>query len=474
MNRRPRTLELLLAATCLVFTGGTATAQSTNFTAGKRHWLASRYPQAMPPLKIARAEPNGRNAEVDYMLGTSGCRIAAQRRWGARVLNFALYSYPLTAASRATITAERDRCLQPGPVGPLVAAARIAVDTAVVAGATARGKLFNFGDRGIASYPARRTRELSLAELTQRQVPVGQAERIAAVLRRSAPPGARVAVIGRYAIVTSAGQSDAELQRMSAQLDRYVDFLAQEYEFTLPDRYITLYLMPDIRSLRAIADKVHGLDVSPSTLGYSFQDDLSAVGVIHGTQSGTLMHELFHLLVRANFGDIPQWLDEGIASLYEVSAEQGDRYVGLPNWRGRVLDNAWDLRPSISDVVASPWFAFDRVDGDGGGFMVPDERAAVHLATARYLTLYLQERGALRRIFAAFRARDPGEADDPGRAGVAIVEQGIGKVAEAQRSYDEWLREVVRRDETNAPDTPGRTIPGKTLPNNVNVNATKG
>ena len=37
------------------------------------------------------------------------------------------------------------------------------------------------------------------------------------------------------------------------------------------------------------------------------------------------------------------------------------------------------------------------------------------------MTLYLQERGALKQIFASFRARDPGETDDPGRAGVAIV-----------------------------------------------------
>ena len=473
MDRRPRTVELLLAATCLALAAGPVAAQSSNFTAGKRHWLASRYPQAMPPLKAFRAEPNGRNAEVDYMLGTSGCRIAAQRRWGARVLNFALYSYPLTAASRATITAERDRCLRPGPVGALAAAARTAVDTAVVAGATARGKLFNFGERGIASYPARRTRELTQAELTERLVPLGQADRIAAVLRRSAPPGARVSVVGRYAIVTTAGQSDAELRTLSAQLDRYLEFLAREYSLTLPDRYITLYLTPDIDSVQAVADRVHGLDVSPSTLGYSFQDDLSAAAQSRGTQSGTLMHELFHLLVRANFGDIPQWLDEGIASLYEVSAERGGRYVGLPNWRGEVLDNAWESRPSISDVVASPWFAFDRVDGGdgGGGYMVPDERAAVHLATARYLTLYLQERGALKQIFASFRARDPGETDDPGRAGVAIVEQGIGNVTEAQRSYDGWLRQVVGREATDAPDSPSRS-PGSIETKNVTV--TKG
>lgn len=466
MTRRQLHAELLAAAACIALIGGPASAQSTNFSAGKTHWLAKRYVQAMPPLKLSRNEPSGRNAEVDYMLGTSGCRIATQRQWGARVLNYALYSYPLTGASRATITAERDRCLRTGAIAPVSAASLMTVSSAIVAGATARGKLFNFGDNSIAAYPARRTRDLDRAELASRAVPLGQAEAAERMLHRLAPD-AKVYITGRYAIATESGQSEDEARRMAAQLDRYVTFLSREYGFSLPDRYITLYLVPDIGNVQAIADKVHGLDVSPSTLGYSFQDDLSAVGVIRGTQAGTLMHELFHLLVRASFGDIPQWLDEGVASLYEVSAERGDRYVGLPNWRGRVLGNAWDLRPSLQTVISSPWFAFDRTDGQEHGWMMEGERAAVHLATARYLVLYLQDKGRLRAVFNAFRTRDPGSADDPGEQAVAIVEDRIGPMAQAQGAYDEWLRQAVKRDDTNIPNT-GKSLPA---PNAANAPA---
>ena len=458
MARHLFRLELYCGAILVALTATSATAQSASFSTGKAHWLGSRYPQALPPLKAARDEPNGRNAEVDYMLGTSGCRIASQRRWGARVLNFALYSYPLTSASRATIQSERDRCLGSGTLTPLSGTARVAVSSAVVAGATARGKLFNFGDRGIASYPARRTRELGAGELGSRLVPLEQPAEITRVLKRLVP-GAKVYVVGRYAIATTAGQSEAEVRRMAAQLDRYATFLTREYGFTLPDKYITLYLVPDVRSIRSVADKVHGLDVSPSTLGYSFQDDLSAVGIIRGTLTGTMMHELFHLLVRASFGDIPQWLDEGVASLYEVTAERGQRYVGLPNWRGRVLANAGDLRPSLQTVVSSPWFAFDRADGQERGWMMPPERAAVHLATARYLALYLQDKGKLRDVFEAFKTRDPGAADDPEQAAVAIVAQRLGPMAGAQAAYDAWLGTVLRRDETFSEETSGKTLP---------------
>ena len=459
MTRHLLRLELYCGAILVALTGTSAGAQSASFSTGKAHWLASRYPQALPPLKAARVEPNGRNAEVDYMLGTSGCRIASQRRWGARVLNFALYSYPLTSASRTTIMSQRDRCLGSGALAPLSGPARVAVSSAVVAGATARGKLFNFGDNGIASYPARRTRDLGPGELGSRLVPLGQPAAMRRVLSRLAP-NAKVHVVGRYAIATTAGQNEAEIRRMAAQLDRYTTFLTREYGFVLPDQYITLYLVPDIDSIQVIADKVHGLDVSPSTLGYSFQDDLSAVGMIRGTGTGTLMHELFHLLVRASFGDIPQWLDEGIASLYEVSAERGPRYVGLPNWRGRVLGGAGDLRPSLQSVISSPWFAFDRTDGQESGWMMSAERAAVHLATARYLALYLQEKGQLRNVFEAFKTRDPGAADDPEQAAVAIVAQRLGPMPMAQAAYDVWLQGALRRDETYNPEPSGKTLPG--------------
>jgi len=428
----------------------------------------------LPPLKAARAEPNGRNAEVDYMLGTSGCRIAGQRNWGARVLNFALYSYPLTASSRTTITEERDRCVAAAPITPLSAAARVAVSSAIVAGATARGKLFDFGDRGIASYPARRTRELTDEEKAGRLFPLGsEAEATAALKVRAgrlrALSGARIQVKGRFAIVTVAGQTDGQLAQLSTTFENYVSFLQREYGVSLPDRYITLYIVPDIRGVQAVANQVHGLDASPSTVGYSFQDDLSAVAMINGTaQGGTLMHELFHLLVRSSFGDIPQWLDEGVASLYEVSARRGDRYVGLPNWRGRVLRTAWGMRPSLSTVISSPWFAFDRVDGESAGYMIPDERIAVHLATARYLALYLQDKGELKNVFEAFRERDPGDSDDPGAAAISIIERRMGSIAELQSSYDAWLKEALRQDATSSSPPPP---PPKGPPNPVSSKA---
>jgi hypothetical protein len=211
-----------------------------------------------------------------------------------------------------------------------------------------------------------------------------------------------------------------------------------------PDRFITIYLMPDIASLQHVAQAAHGLSVSPATLGYTYQEDFSTVAVSHGAQAGTLQHELFHLLVRRSFGDVPQWLDEGTASLYEAAARKGGVYLGQPNWRGTLLRQFANMRPPLAKVISSPWFSFDRVDAANEARWDADytaDQVAVFLATARYFAFYLQERGKLGDVYRAFQARDPGGADDPGAAAVTLVARTLGQPIDAvQADYDRWLK----------------------------------
>ena len=437
--------------------------QSENYRTGRQNWLATRYPQSMPPLKTHRAERYGRTAEVDYMLGTSGCRTSGQRSWGARVLNYVLYSYSLTGPSRDQVRSELALCRAAGQLPAVSPEARQKLATFVPAGATARGKMFSFdGDKSIAAYPAKQTRQLTRAELARRLVPLGQHQAITTELRALLPASARVQTVGRYAFAVYGDQSPAQVERIAATLDRYLAYLSSEYAIAAPDSYITIHLVPSIDAVQRVADRVHGLDVSPSTLGYAYQDDLSTVAMIQGTQAGTLLHELFHLIVRQSFGDIPQWLDEGMAGLYEVSSFEGDRLVGLPNWRGRVLQRGWEDRPTLAAVVASPWFAFDLTGNDNPGFVVPDERMALSLATARYLALFLQERGELKKVFDAFRARDPGAAEDPAAGAVALVAANSLPLDQLQVEYDAWLRGLDGSDRTSSSETVGKTLPPNT------------
>jgi hypothetical protein len=113
-----------------------------------------------------------------------------------------------------------------------------------------------------------------------------------------------------------------------------------------------------------------------------------------GTGEGTLAHEMTHALAHADFPTLPEWLDEGLASLYEECefSDDGLRLLGSENWRGAVLLNALragKLR-SIADL-ASQRFA----EGD----------PSTDYAQARYFCLYLQQRGLLEPFYRKTRAR---------------------------------------------------------------------
>jgi hypothetical protein len=118
------------------------------------------------------------------------------------------------------------------------------------------------------------------------------------------------------------------------------------------------------------------------------------------TGGGTLVHEIVHPFVEANFPDCPPWLNEGLGSLYEQSGEQEGHIVGYTNWRlpGLQRDIRRGRLKPFRELLAM----------DGRAFY--DDAAGTNYAQARYLCYYLQERGLLTRFYREFhrsRAADP-------------------------------------------------------------------
>ena len=58
------------------------------------------------------------------------------------------------------------------------------------------------------------------------------------------------------------------------------------------------------------------------------------------TGGGTLVHEIVHPFVAANFPQCPSWFNEGLASLYEQSGEEAGHIHGYTNWRLAGLQKA--------------------------------------------------------------------------------------------------------------------------------------
>lgn len=122
-----------------------------------------------------------------------------------------------------------------------------------------------------------------------------------------------------------------------------------------------------------------------------------------GTGGGTLVHELTHALIARDFPEVPDWFNEGLASLHEACRIRADEtgLDGVPNWRLPVLRKAIEAGtlPPLRQLVSATNF---RGEHEGRNY-----------AQARYLCLFLQRRRVLGRYYAELRAnhaRDPNGA----------------------------------------------------------------
>jgi len=469
MHRALVRLSLLPGAACRPWLLGALLcashpAQAATLEQATSAWKAQQYPQAYQLLAELREQPYGRQPVSDFMLGTSGCRLDAPKRdYGLRLLNWMLYAYALSQPSRELVARERDLCQQLTLALSDVTPGNI--EESRSAGMRGYGKSFYWAgqDQPVSSYPMRRLRPITQAELRHRQVPVGD-QSAALALAKELAPGQRYRVQQRLIIIGTRQHSDEDLQRVGQTLARYLHFLQQQYAVALPDYYLRIHLVRRSDGVQQLADRLHGLDVSRATIGYAFVEDGSVVGFVPEAAAGTLLHELFHLLVRSNFGDIPQWLDEGIASLYEVAGRRDDHYYGLDNWRRKVLDSQWQQRPSLAELIGAEWFLFDdprqvrafREAADHEGYHDRREGAkqAAMMATARYFMLYLEQRGQLAAVYRAVRDGDLGPADQSPREHVVrLVEATLQQPIDAiDRDFVRWYSEGdallrrVRRD----------------------------
>jgi hypothetical protein len=112
------------------------------------------------------------------------------------------------------------------------------------------------------------------------------------------------------------------------------------------------------------------------------------------TGGGTLVHEIVHPFMYANFPECPSWFNEGLGSLFEQSNERDGHIVGMTNWRLAGLQRA---------IKAGTVPAFKELTAMTSGEFYNEDRGT-NYAQARYLCYYLQERGLLIDFFKQFVA----------------------------------------------------------------------
>lgn len=399
-------------------------------------WKKGEYREAALRLVEYREGPYGRSALVDYLIATSLCRIPELKTEAMNYFLWILNHYLLDSDVKNQIRKEMNECREDNAPTTLVF-----VDMrrpgSYVAGV--RGKTYYWRDRKvpIASNPVVVKKEIPRVDLLLRLFK--QKRRVDAVksLAKRLGPSYKVASSGSFLLASSSQHSLTDLQNIRVILDMFLAFFISKYEMNPPSHLITVYLVSNGQELKNLAEKIHGIGISDSSIGYSFRDDLSIIGWIPRMLIGTLAHELFHLVVRSNFGDIPPWMDEGISALYEVSKIEEQEILGLPNWRGAILRDGWRKRQKIERLIQMDWNSLDAHDRDGF-------EQAINHATARYFILYLQEKKKLIDVFTAFRKRKVNDMEEsPMKDAVKLLETIVGStISLIDENFTAWFNNL--------------------------------
>lgn len=218
-----------------------------------------------------------------------------------------------------------------------------------------------------------------------------------ATIKHKIPKGFTVVVQPPFVVI---GDEDpAMVKRRAEQTVKWAaDKLKEAYFAKDPTQILDIWLFKDRQSYRTNCKSIFHSEPDTPYGYFSHVDGALIMNIATG--GGTLVHEIVHPFVAANFPECPAWFNEGLGSLYEQSGEEDGQIVGYTNWRLKGLQDA--IRegnvPSFRTLCSTSTDEFYSKD------------KGTNYAQTRYLCYYLQQRGLLRKFYHRFyanRAKDP-------------------------------------------------------------------
>lgn len=275
-----------------------------------------------------------------------------------------------------------------------------------------------------APAPARSTRTQAMADDPS---PLAARERAIRELldRHDKLERFHIVIQAPFVVVGDGSASEVE-RRARGTIAWAVGRLKEAYAFEDPAQPLEVWLFSSHDSYRDHARLFFG-DEPDTPYGY-YSPARRALIMNIATGGGTLIHELVHPYIEANFSGCPAWFNEGLGSLYEASSELDGMIVGVTNWR----------LPGLQDAIrrgALPTFRQLLAASEDEFY---EDRTGTNYAQSRYLLYYLQERGLLARYYARFHAaRD----DDP--SGYATLREILvvdeSEMTRFQSNWERWV-----------------------------------
>ena len=205
-------------------------------------------------------------------------------------------------------------------------------------------------------------------------------------------------VIQKPFVVIGDEPQETVQQRAENTVKWAVDRLKQDFFTKDPNYILDIWLFKDAASYEKHARLFFG-DSPGTPYGY-YSPAHNALIMNIGTGGGTLVHEIVHPFMEANFPACPPWLNEGLGSLYEQCGDVDGHIHGFTNWRLPGLQRAIEAKrvPSFKTLM----------EMDSSTFYNDDR--GTNYAQARYLCYYMQDKGLLVKFYQEFLKK---QKDDP-------------------------------------------------------------
>jgi len=279
---------------------------------------------------------------------------------------------------------------------------------------------------GCASHAAEPQQKTAVpASPTPAAAPSPYAEHIAALRHRLRDKGMPDMVIRvEEPFVVIGDGTETSLARSSETVRWAADILEADFFDKRPDKILDVFLFDDAASYNHGALVLTGSE--PTTPYGFYSPSQGGLFMNISTGGGTLVHEIVHPYVAADFPGAPPWLNEGLGSLFEQSAEREGHIVGLTNWRLAGLQKHIS-RGSVPVFSKLTGLDTDAFYGDESG---------VNYAASRYLLYYLQEKGSLREFYRQYRANVD---NDPSGYATLVATLGVSDMKAFEREWQQYV-----------------------------------
>lgn len=391
-----------------------------------------------------RKKPYGKNAVVDYFIAKSLCMKGFKEE--ARVwLSYIQKQYPLNSDQRSFMQKEELLCTKPftesgGPMSNFSY-----INYAPLPESEVHGK----GGFTLDCYSNIRNREDKIKttlELEERIFDTSSRYNAYNKIKSLIDSSYTIDTSGRFIILSDKDQINAlnDLNNITQKLEDAYIFFLKTYKLKPSDKLFTVYLAPNKIRLQKAAELLHGIILPHNSIGYSSLSDLFLLGITNSNSVGTLYHELFHLTIRTEVGDIPAWLDEGIACMYAVyKSINNELYGALRTWRVShfkvltIFSESNVTVPTLEQLIEMNWEEFEGgIDGNAC-------KSSIHYSMSNMFLLFLQHKKLVYPMVNAFKNRieSINHSMTPDITNIQIVEKVFAdNIKNITKEFYEWMK----------------------------------